>query len=102
MPGKRNHGIRPLLYNYADVEPRATFMNERKSVIITRFSASRVEGFVESETRKKRYHMVSIDLDGTRISGGTCTCESIPFYGTPCKHMLKLRNSAVRIGVISS
>jgi hypothetical protein len=100
MASNRNR-VKPLLYDRSDVESKATFMNEQKTVIISKFNGKSVEGYVRSETRTKKYHHVTINLDGTRIYDGTCTCESVSFYGIPCKHMLRLRNNAVRIGIIS-
>ncbi|MDE1852001.1 MAG: SWIM zinc finger family protein [Candidatus Micrarchaeota archaeon] len=96
---RRGKGPRPLLYDYDEVKGRALFMDNRRKVVITGLGKGSVEGFVKSESRKGKYHRTTIRLDRNRIAGGTCTCESVSFYGEPCKHMLKLRNSAVWIGI---
>ena len=55
-----------------------------------------IKGFVESESRPGMYHYVVVCLSGPKwknIRGsGFCECESVNYYGKPCKHILKLRN----------
>lgn len=93
-------GPKPLLYSYDEIKGRAQFMDNSKRVIITRFGRGSVEGFVRSESRKGKYHRTTVRLSRSRITGGTCTCESVSFYGEPCKHMLRLRNVAVWTGIV--
>ena len=82
----------------------ALFVNERKTVVISSVSSDgrTVSGYVRSNSRASRYHKTTIDIDGNDITGGECTCESAFFYGRPCKHMLRLRNAAVRVGLIEN
>lgn len=92
--------LKPILYKREEAEQRAHFENAGKTVMISKFNGRSVEGYVRSESRRSRYHRVTISTEGNRIIGGSCSCESLYFYGEPCKHMLRLRNFAVKIGII--
>lgn len=92
--------LEPILYKKEEVEAKAIFENDQKTVVISKFDDDSIEGYVRSASRKNKYHRVTVAMDGNRIIDGACSCESVRFYGTPCRHMLRLRNTAVRIGLI--
>ena len=53
-----------------------------------------LRGFVESESRPGKYHYVvaMVGSHNDLVGGGFCECESMVYYGKPCKHILKIRN----------
>lgn len=92
--------VEPKLYRYDDITVVPISVNTERTVIITDVYGETINGYVKSASRRPLYHKVTVDVNGANIIGGECTCESTKYYGRPCKHMLKLRNAAVRIGII--
>lgn len=91
----------PKLYTYSEIEQQPIFVNEGRTVVIVSIEDYTISGYVKSSSRGDSYHKVSVETSGIDIIGGSCTCESTHFYGRPCRHMLRLRNAAVRIGLIA-
>jgi hypothetical protein len=59
---------------------------------------TKISGYTESESREGYFHKVEIDYlqASMYLLGGNCTCESVQYYGVPCKHMLKIRNVYIK------
>ncbi len=51
-------------------------------------------GYVASDSKPGLFYTVKTEYEpgSKNIIYGECTCESYEYYGSPCKHILRLRN----------
>ena len=53
-----------------------------------------LQGYVMSESSRNYFHKVSAEYEpaSKNLIYGNCDCEAYLYFGSPCKHILKLRN----------